>query len=732
MKTHVPLLLVASLALASCANPALREAEELSRANRLSQAVAVLDKAVQDQPGEPALRAAQMRMREQLVQRQLMQLEGLRQTSRWDEATAALEQLRTLDPGNARLPWYETEIARGRRQEGRLAGARQDLLDGRLDRADAVAREVLTESPRNAEARRLIAATAQARPVEASSYGEMGPAFQKPVVLEFRDAPLRQVFEALSRSSTINFVFDRDVKSDARVTVFLRNVTLDEALRVILSTQGLDRKLLNENTVFIYPNNQGKEREHQELITRTIYLTNADAKQVMAMAKTVAKVRDIHVDERLNMLVLRDTPEVLRLVEKLIAAMDLPEPEVMLDVEVLELSTDKVDTLGLQWPSQLQLGISDAAGNIPSQVFIGGKNNVNFRASIANPAVVANLTGVDGDVNLLANPKIRVRNRDKARIQIGEKVPVFTTTTNFTGQTSVAASVQYLDVGLKLEVEPTVQLDNDVSIKINLEVSNVISQVTGPGGTTAFRTGVRQTTTTLRLADGETQVLAGLINNEDRSSSTGVPGLQNMPILGRLFGSRTDTRNKTEIVLLITPHVVRNLSLPEAANSRLPSGTDASPGAFSSLIRSSAASSAATPAKPGAVLSGSGAPPAPVVPQPEIQRATLQYEVTQSVPAGGMTSMTLKNGTAYPIKAMVDFDARLLAPTQGAPAGTPGQLPVEVPANGNKVVVLRALPAATGQVLSVGVSAPQAVGVPAGQNVIVQAEGVGLIQVEAR
>ena len=728
MKTPTALLLVASLALASCANPALREAEDLSRANRLPQAKAVIDQAVQQHPGEPALRAAQMRLRDQLVQRQLLQLEGLRQTARWDEAGAALAQLRATDPDNPRLAWYETEIARGRVQEGQLAAAREDLAEGRIDRADAVAREVLAESPRNSQARKLVAQAAQARPLEASSYGEMGPAFQKPVVLEFRDAPLRQVFEALSRSSSINFVFDRDVKSDARVTVFLRNVTLDEALRVILSTQGLDRKLLNESTVFVYPNNQGKEREHQELITRTLYLTNADAKQVMAMVKTIAKVRDVYVDERLNMLVMRDTPEVLRLVEKLIAAVDLAEPEVMLDVEVLELASDKVDTLGLQWPSSAQLGISDAAGNIPQSVFVGGKNNINFRASIANPVVVANLTGVDGDVNLLANPKIRVRNRDKAKIQIGEKVPVFTTTSNFSVNTSVAASVQYQDVGLKLEVEPTVQLDNDVSIKINLEVSNIIGQVTGPGGTTAFRTGVRQTTTTLRLADGETQVLAGLINNEDRSSSTGVPGLQNLPILGRLFGSRTDTKNKSEIVLLITPHVVRNLSLPEAANTRMASGTDASPGAFTSLIRSSGTAAA----KPGAVLAGSGMPAAAAPVQAAPQRVTLHYEVTQSIAAGGTTALTLKNGAAYPVTAMVDYDAKLLQPAQAGVAGTPGQIPVEVPAKGDKVLVLRALPAASGQVLSVGVSAPQAVGVPGGQSVIVQAEGVGLIHVEAK
>ncbi|MCA1416939.1 hypothetical protein I6F30_38340, partial [Bradyrhizobium sp. NBAIM20] len=135
-------------------------------------------------------------------------------------------------------------------------------------------------------------------------------------------------------------------------------------------------------------------------------------------------------------------------------------------------------------------------------------------------------------------PKIRVRNRDKAKVHIGQKLPVFTTTTNFGGSTSVAASVSYLDIGLKLDVEPSIQLDNDVVIKVGLEVSNLIRQVTGPGGTTAYEIGTRNTSTTLRLADGETQVLAGLINDEDRKSAVGIPGLSRLPVLGRLFGTQ--------------------------------------------------------------------------------------------------------------------------------------------------------------------------------------------------
>ncbi|PTT87029.1 general secretion pathway protein GspD, partial [Pelomonas sp. HMWF004] len=577
-------LVFSALLLTACANPALREAEDLGRSNQWPAALRVLDDARAKDPTDPQLRAAQVRAREQATARLILQIEALRGASRWDEAQAVLSQLALADAKHPRLAALSVEIERGRRQEAQLAAGRAALKEGRVERADAVAREILAESPQHPGARLLASQVAQARPLE-SAVGELGANFQKPITLEFRDAPLRQVFEALSRSSGVNFVFDKDVRTDARVTVFLRGVSMDEAMRVILGTQQLDRKLLNENSVLVFPNTSAKQREHQELITRTLYLTNADVKQVQAMVRTIAKVRDIHIDERLNLLVVRDTPEVLRLVERLIASVDLPEPEVMLEVEVMELATDQVDALGMQWPEEVQLGISDASGAIPSRVFIGGNNPVNLRASIANPAIVATLRGTAGNSNILANPKIRVRNRDKAKVHIGQKLPVFTTTTNFTGSTSVAASVSYLDIGLKLDVEPTIQLDNDVVIKIGLEVSNLIRQVTGPGGTTAYEIGTRNTATVLRLADGETQVLAGLINDEDRKSGSGIPGLSRIPVLGRLFGTQTDTRNKTEVVLLITPRVVRNLAVPDASLTRLASGTDASPGAFSSLLR---------------------------------------------------------------------------------------------------------------------------------------------------
>src|SRR5438105_895808 len=181
--------------------------------------------------------------------------------------------------------------------------------------------------------------------------------------------------------------------------------------------------------------------------------------------------------------------------------------------------------------------------------------------------------------NVLANPKIRAKNREKARIHIGDKVPVITTTAGATG--FVSESVNYLDVGLKLEVEPQVYLEDDVGIKVALEVSNIGSQIKTSSGTIAYQVGTRNTSTTLRLRDGETQVLAGLINNEDRRNSSQVPGLANMPVAGRLFQNKEDTANKTEIVLLITPHVVRNVERTESRLEEFNSGTEAEVGGAS-------------------------------------------------------------------------------------------------------------------------------------------------------
>ena len=358
------------------------------------------------------------------------------------------------------------------------------------------------------------------------------------------------------------------------------------------------------NSFLIYPNTGPKAKEYQDLVVRSFYLVNTDVKQAQAAVKNIAKSKDVFADEKLNLLIVKDTPDAIALVEKLIESIDLTEPEVMLEVEVLEVTRSRIQELGVDWPDfvgygQLQSdsttttivnGVTQSVttpGGSLATGYVDTRNTGSLTSFVANPAFKANINAQNGDTNLLANPRIRVKNREKAKIHIGERLPVFTTTS--TANVGVSSSVTYLDIGLKLDVETNITLDDEVSMKVGLEVSNVVKEVTGPQSSLAYQVGTRSTATVLRLKDGETQVLAGLISDEERKSTSHVPGIGEMPVLGRLFGTQRDTNTKTEIILLITPRVVRNIHRPDFAQPALPGGTEAAVGAQPLRVKPTAA-----------------------------------------------------------------------------------------------------------------------------------------------
>jgi general secretion pathway protein D len=394
--------------------------------------------------------------------------------------------------------------------------------------------------------------------------------------LEFRDASLRQVFDALARQSGLNFIFDKDVRTDQKTTLFARNTAIADALDMLLTTNQLAKKTLNANTVLLYPNNPAKQRDYQDMIVRAFFLANADAKQTMTLIKTMTKTKDVHVDEKLNMVVIRDTPEAIRLVEKLVKVADRPDAEVMLEVEILEVKRSKLTELGVSWPNQVSvITPGGGLGIVPAnRLTVEQLRNLNSGDLGVSPNPSINFRNDDGDVSLLANPRIRVKNKEKAKIHIGDKVPVITSNTTSTGV--ISESVSYLDVGLKLDVEPQVQLDGDVAMKVGLEVSNIVKEVKSATGTLTYQLGSRNASTSLRLRDGETQVLAGLISDEDRSTASKVPGLGDIPLLGRLFANHHDENTKSEIVLLITPRILRNVERPELSDIEFFAGTDTS------------------------------------------------------------------------------------------------------------------------------------------------------------
>lgn len=667
-------MLLAAALLAGCANPALRDADKLAHMGQHEAALARLQQAIDAHEDDQPVMMAWAKQKDTTVAYLMYQAESARAAGNLKEVDAVLLRLEKAVPHHPRAAWLRSEVDRLKRHERLMDEAKKGMSAKDYTRAEPALRTVVSEDPGNTEAKSMLSQIEEVREAQTRQRSnlQLGSA-QQPVNLEFRDAPIRTVFEALARAANVNFVFDKDVRGDAKVTLFLRQTTVDEAMRVILGTQQLGYKLLNANTVLVFPNTQQKQRELLDTVTRSFYLTNADPKQAQALIRAVAKSRDIFVDDRLNMLVVRDTPEVMRLVERLIQGMDLPDPEVMLDLQVMEVSSNKLDQLGLSWPTEANYGLpsTSTASVIESRA--------GLRWSVANPLAVATLKGTSDSTNLLANPKIRARNREKAKVLLGEKLPVFTTTSSV--NVGVSASVSYLDVGLKLDIEPRVQLDNDVSIKIELEVSSITGKVSGPSGSLAYQVGTRQASTTLRLKDGETQILAGLINDNESRSSAGVPGLHDLPIAGRLFGTTTDTHNKTEVVLLVTPHIVRNLIQPATAGSAMPSGTDSQPGAPALVIKDGVASSS-----PGAGAGGKAASTGARGPGAGAMANVVRVTGPDEVLPGSMFQVTVYNPGATPLSTTVLFDDSVLESADVKNSG--GRLPVEVPPRGNKTISL--------------------------------------------
>jgi len=619
---------------AGCAGPTVvDEARQRFNDGHGDEALELLQQAVKHDPNDLAVRGEYFRLRELMVAQWLAQAEVLRQAGQYERAEALYRRVQAHDTANSRAAVGLAQLEADRRHRALVTSAEQLVKAGKYREAQDVLRPVLTENPQQRDARRLqrLIDDKLVKPVIVTV--QLRPSTQKPISIELRDVTVRNVFEVLQRASGINFVFDRDARTDQRTSIALRDATIEDAIRMALLTNQLEQKILNENTVFVFPNTPQKLREYQELVVKGFYIANADVKQTANMIRTLVKTRDVFIDEKINLLVIKDTPAAIRLAERLIAAQDLAEPEVMLEVEVLEVARTRMLELGLQYPQSLAVSLVGAAGT-PGTVTLRewlNRNSDLVRLTSTDPLFLFSLHQNDTRANLLANPRIRVKNKEKAHIHIGDRVPVITTTLAATGGFA-SESVTYLDVGLKLEVEPTIYLEDEVGIKVGLEVSSIVNTVTSAQSTT-YQIGTRNATTNLRLHDGETQVLAGLIQDDDRRNADRVPGLGELPIAGRLFSHSADKTDRSEIVLLVTPRIQRTLARPDASSVEFAAGTEAQTGiprlggAGAGILASPPFEPSATgrSSEESAAAAAAAAPPATPPPAPP-----------QFVPFGGM------------------------------------------------------------------------------------------------
>ncbi|WP_439590386.1 cohesin domain-containing protein [Hydrogenophaga sp.] len=560
------------LGLGGCAQQLIRdEATAQLREGRYESAIKTLQDGVVQYPESVTLRAGLVAARSDAVARLVAQSTQERLRGQHDAAAATLERAGQLDPGNMRVADLQADLVHERRAQGVLQSAREMLAAGNRGGALAALQTALADMPRHAGLQALK------RQLDAENQASAGDGYRlalaetRPISLDFRNAPLSSLLEALRDGSGISFVLDRDVPMDQRASVFIRTARVEDAIDLVLGAFQLSRRIVNARTVLIYPNTPEKHRQHREQVVRVFHLAHAEAKTTATLLQNMLRIQPPFVDERANLIALREPPEIVALAERLVALHDQGEAEVMLEVEVLEVKTSRLTELGVNFPSSFSLTPLAAQGQTGLTVD-SFRSLDSSRVGLTVAGLMVNLRREVGDFNTLANPRIRTRSKQKATILIGDKVPVITTTAGANG--FVSENVSYLDVGLKFDVEPTVSPDDEVTIKLGLEVSALAGEVRTAGGSVAYQIGTRNANTTLRLRDGETQVLGGLISNEDRATANRVPGLGDLPLAGRLFSSQKDDSRRTELVLAITPRILRSAARPDADQAVMWVGTE--------------------------------------------------------------------------------------------------------------------------------------------------------------
>lgn len=425
----------------------------------------------------------------------------------------------------------------------------------------------------------------------------------KPITLKFKDAKIKDVFNILTQLSGINFVFDEGVK-DQPISIYMENGTFQQAMEILTNMHKLGKKVLNESTMIIYSRTPEKAKQYEDMELRTFHLSFLEAKKAINLVRGMIQVRKIQVNEDSNSLIVRDTKDVVDVVEKILDANDVPDPEVVLDVEVLELNDTNTENVGLLLSNyNVSMAAFAPDGTPVSSTLPTSATSTSTTGSTSSSTVISSLirafeingygafvTAPSGTYNfaktlskgeVLSNPKVRIKNKEKSKFTVGTRVPITTTTT--TNQTT-SVNVQYVDVGVKVNAEPTIQLNNEVSIKLSLEVSSILSTETVGGSTSATSVvtiGTRNLETVLSLKDGETSVIGGLISRTKTNDKTKIFLLGDLPVIGPLLSNNNDSKAKTELVLAITPRLVRGITVPQVDLSAFMSGKEDEP----SLVR---------------------------------------------------------------------------------------------------------------------------------------------------
>lgn len=558
-KMKLLLICILSLALINCSST-IKDAELFAAKDEWLQAVLAYRKALIKDPGDIELRS------------RLKQTE-LKAADFYYQHGLKMLQQKNID---AAIVQYQRGLI-AKSDHSKLEQAMKDLLI--IKEANRVYREgVLSrEAERHEDAKKLFAQVLRIYPdheqaaLELQSYqlksdeqseNDFALTSTDPVTLNFKKSDIRSTFKFLAKSFGITVIFDDTIK-DVSVTLFAKDVTFKQALNLLLVTTKTFYKKLGKNTILLAPDSKEKRGQYEDYIIRSFALRNTKAKKMSAILKSMLSIKKLIINEKQNTIMVRSTADVLELVDKVIAVNDRKPAELILDVEILEVNRTKTEQLGLDFGSTISVAYESFTGSFSRALSLG---------TVTLPGISFSYLKQDIDAKILANPKIRVIDDKPAKIHIGDRVPLRSSTIqNVTGQTRTTYT--YTDIGIKMTVEPDIHLDNSVTVKMNLEVSS-LGQNLGTVSEPAFSIGTRNATTFMLLRDGETAILGGLIRDEDRRSTAKVPGLGDIPVLGRLFSNDDNQSVRTDVLLTITPRIVRGWDLPPKNLRNIYSGTE--------------------------------------------------------------------------------------------------------------------------------------------------------------
>ena len=525
-----------------CATSARDRARTAELAENFDEAVIEYTRALEDRPDDRMLRRDLERAR--LRSAQAHQAEGLRLAGLGNHEDALLEYqiAAELDPSSEAVRDLLRETAQLVRTRRAALRAGQTEIEALIERTRFLPAEGL-ELPDDV----------------------------LPDSLVFRDASTRDVFTALGLFSDVNVVFD-PAFVDQRLSVDLRGARLSAALASVSRSTGNFYRVTAPRTVTVIPDTPAKRSQYEEEVVRTFYVSNADMEETIALLRLVLDLRRLSAVTATGALSIRDTPERVAAAARLIAAVDKAPPEVVIDVELLEVDRQRLRTYGLQFASATSEGAASTAGIEGSLAFdrSGGLSIDDLGSLSAADVVVANLPGLfyrllkrDQHTHTLANPHLRTSAGQTAAAQFGDEVPVpITQFTPFAAgglQQQPVTSFSYRNVGVNIEITPFIHHDDEVSLELLIEVITV----SGVGYNDIPTFGERSITTTIRLRNGETNILAGLIRDDEREVMEGIPGLSDLPVIGRLFSRNRLEVQETDIIVTLTPRILRGLDLDE-------------------------------------------------------------------------------------------------------------------------------------------------------------------------